>query len=156
FTPRRADVARRLRALADAFPDGGYPPIVVHQLGDAFFVLDGHHRVALARRHGSEQIDAEVTVLQARWQLRADADAEELVHAEQERLFMEKSGLDLVVPQLLLRVTRPVGYRQLLEAVRLHGYQRMQAEQRVLPPRDVAGDWLEKIYLPAVETFRRD
>ena len=98
FAPRRADVARRLRALAAAFPEGGYPPIVVHQIGDAFFVLDGHHRVALARRQGTEQIDADVTVLRARWRLRADADAEELVHGEQERLFMEQSGLGLVVP----------------------------------------------------------
>jgi hypothetical protein len=155
FAPRRADVRRRLHALAEAFPDGHYPPIVVHQLGDAFFVLDGHHRVALARRQGIEHIDAEVTILRSRWRLGADADAEELVHAEQERLFMEQSGLGLVAPELLLRVTRPVGYRQLLEAVRLHGFQRMQDDQRLLQPREIAADWYETVYLPAVDAFRK-
>ena len=50
------------------------PPILVYQLGDAYFVIDGHHRVAVARRKGTEQIDAEITELRTDWTLPADAD----------------------------------------------------------------------------------
>jgi hypothetical protein len=154
FTPRRRDVAARLRQVAAAFPDGAYPPIVVHRLGEAYFVLDGHHRVAAARRGGVELIDADVTELRARWPLRADADAIELARAEQERLFMEESGLGAVVPDLLLRFTRPVGYLQLLDAIQLHGQRRMREEGRVLPPDEVAGDWYEREYLEVVAVIR--
>ena len=103
--------------MEQAFPDSGFPPIVVYQLGDAYFVIDGHHRVAVARRQGVETIDAEVTELEARWHLPADADIVELIHAEQERTFMEESGLAEARPEARMRFSRPVGYVELLETV---------------------------------------
>jgi hypothetical protein len=137
-----------LQALADvgpsrverAFPDGDFPPIVVYQFGDAYFVVDGHHRVASARRQGMATIDAEVTELRARWHLPADADVVELVHAEQERIFMDESGLAEIRPEVRMRFSRPVGYIQLLETVQVHGYQLMLAAQSTLPRSDIA-DW---------------
>jgi hypothetical protein len=155
FAPRRRDVAARLRQVAAAFPDGAFPPIAVQRLGEAYFVIDGHHRVAAARRRGVELIDAEVVELRARWPLRADADAAELVHAEQERLFMEQSGLECVDPGLLLRFTHPVGYVELLETIEQHGYRRMREERRVLEPHEIACDWYEREYLPALASIRR-
>jgi hypothetical protein len=50
FRARRRDVRERQRRVRDAFPAGDFPPITVYKLGDAYFVLDGHHRVALALR----------------------------------------------------------------------------------------------------------
>jgi ParB-like chromosome segregation protein Spo0J len=40
------------------------PPIEVQELGGAYFVADGHHRIALARERKADFIDAEVTRLQ--------------------------------------------------------------------------------------------
>jgi hypothetical protein len=154
FRPRRRAAAARMRSVAAAFPDGAFPPIVVQQLGDAYFVLDGHHRVAVARRRGVEIIDADVTELLARWRLRADAGPDELVHAEQERLFMEESKLVCVLPGAAIRFTRAVGYRQLLETVQLHGYQRMREEQRLLDPVELVLDWYERVYVPVLEVIR--
>ena len=37
------------------------PPVSLLQLGGAYFVSDGNHRVSVARFHGVEWIDAEVT-----------------------------------------------------------------------------------------------
>jgi hypothetical protein len=39
------------------------PPVSVFQLGDEHFLLDGHHRVSVARDLGMQAIDAEVTKL---------------------------------------------------------------------------------------------
>src|SRR5215510_10536853 len=38
----------------------GWPPIVVHKLGENYFVEDGHHRVSVARMLGMDFIDATV------------------------------------------------------------------------------------------------
>lgn len=38
----------------------GWPPIVVHKIGEQFFVEDGHHRVSVARMIGMDFIDAKV------------------------------------------------------------------------------------------------
>lgn len=151
FTALQPSLRERQRGLARAFPDGAFAPIVVEKLGDAYFVVDGHHRVAIARRRGMATIDAEVTELTARWHLSGSADATELLHAEQERLFMSESGLAEARPDVRLRFTRAVGYRQLLEAVQIHGYTMMVAARRPLDPAEVARDWYAKVYRPTVE-----
>jgi hypothetical protein len=151
FRALHPSLRERQRRLARAFPNSEFAPIVVEKLGDAYFVIDGHHRVALARQHGIAWIDAEVTESTARWQLSARADVEELLHAEQERLFMSESGLADVRPDARLRFSRAVGYRQLLEAVEIHGYRLMRDAERPLDRSEVAGDWYRNVYRPAVE-----
>lgn len=156
FRPRRAGVRARLRRIAEAFPDGDFPPIVVTKLGEAYFVVDGHHRVAVARRRGVESIDAEVTERRAIWPLSAAADADELLQAEQERLFLERSRLAAARPGVRIRFSRPSGYAELLEHVRLHGYDRLVAARRPIPAAGLADDWFERAYLPALEVIRRE
>ena len=34
------------------------------QVGDSYFVVDGHHRISVARARGESSVDAEVTVLE--------------------------------------------------------------------------------------------
>jgi ParB-like chromosome segregation protein Spo0J len=41
-------------------------PVVLYEIGGSYFVLDGNHRVRVARYHGVEMIDAEVKVFSAR------------------------------------------------------------------------------------------
>ncbi|MCW2849450.1 MAG: chromosome partitioning protein ParB, partial [Marmoricola sp.] len=38
-----------------------FPPIDVYKLGNLYFVRDGHHRVSVARMHGADSLDANVT-----------------------------------------------------------------------------------------------
>src|SRR5215213_241394 len=93
FRPLHAFSRDRLRSLQGAFADGAFPPIVAVKLGEAYFVIDGHHRTALARRGGAAMIDADVTELIARVPLPAGADMLEVVLRELERIFLEDSGL---------------------------------------------------------------
>ena len=67
FRPRRRDAAARWQSVARAHYEGReLPPIRLYQLGDAFFVVDGHHRVSVARAMGQGFIDAEVVEVRAR------------------------------------------------------------------------------------------
>ena len=62
FLPARASVGERWKRIDRAFHLGEkLPPVSLYKLGDAYFVLDGNHRVSVARYHGVEWIDAEVT-----------------------------------------------------------------------------------------------
>ena len=151
FNARRRDVRERQRRVEKAFPNGDFPPIAVYKLGDAYFVIDGHHRVAAARKRGMATIDAEVTELTARWHLGADATRVELVHAEQERIFMTESGLEAVRPDTRIRFTRAVGYLQLLEAIQVHGYRLMLDADRALDRGAIALDWYSHVYVPTLE-----
>lgn len=156
FIPRRREVSGRMRRVAEAFPDGAFPPIVAYQLGEAYFVIDGHHRVAVARRKGIEQIDAEVTELRSDWTLPADADMTLIIHAEQQRWFEEMSGLDRARPEVRIKLSRTADYVELLENVQLHGYHLMLQRDRSLPPLEIADHWYDHIYAPVTEAVRRE
>src|SRR5689334_8301264 len=109
----------RLRSLQAAFADGAFPPIVTVKLGEAYFVIDGHHRAALARRGGAQMIDADVTELIARVPLPAGADMLEVVLRELERIFLEDSGLAEARPGVRVSVSRPAHYLELLENIQV-------------------------------------
>jgi hypothetical protein len=156
FLPRGRNVEDRWRRVEEAFPEGAFPPIQVYQVGEAYFVMDGHHRVAIARQTGMLTIDAEITELRSRWKLPADADLGRIIHAEQERIFMEESGLERARPEARVEFTRPQGYVQLLDNVKVHGYHLVQERGEVLPPEAIAGDWYDRVYRAAVEAIRRE
>ena len=60
FHPQRGDLGARVAALTRAFPDGAFPPIDVVQVDRAYFVVDGHKRVAAALALGVDTVDAQV------------------------------------------------------------------------------------------------
>jgi hypothetical protein len=151
FVPRHDSSRQRLRALAAAFPTGEFPPIVAVKLGEVYFVVDGHHRVALAHRTGAEMIDADVTELVTRVPLPAGADMVEVVLRHLERVFLEDSGLAGALPGVRLRASRPSLYLELLENLQVHGYHLMREHDRVLSDESIAADWYKTVLSPAVD-----
>jgi hypothetical protein len=156
FEPRHDFSRDRLRSLAEAFPDGGYPPIVAVKLGDTYFVIDGHHRVALARRRGEESIDAEITEFLSRVPLPAGADMVEVVLRQLERVFLEESGLAEARRGMRFAASRPAVYLELLENIQVHGFHLMRDRGRILEKAEVAADWYDRIYSPALRAIQRD
>jgi hypothetical protein len=126
------------------------------KLGEAYFVVDGHHRVAVARELGVETIDAEVTEQRAYWQLRAGADETDLILGERHRIFMEASGLGDARPEACISFTLPQGYDQVLESLESHGYRLMRETGKILAPDEVAADWYDRVFLGAIEAVRRE
>ncbi|MDQ5809945.1 MAG: hypothetical protein M3358_04185, partial [Actinomycetota bacterium] len=62
FMPAKASVEERWKRIDRAFYRGEeLPPVSLYKVGGFYFVLDGHHRVSVARYHSVEWIDAEVT-----------------------------------------------------------------------------------------------
>jgi hypothetical protein len=155
FRPLHAFSRDRLRSLEAAFAEGGFPPIVTVKLGEAYFVIDGHHRAALALRTGAAVIDADVTELVARVPLPAGADMLEVVLRELERIFLEDSGLAEARPDVRVPVSRPAHYLELLENVQVHGYHLMRGRERVLGDAEIAADWYDAIYTPTLEAIDR-
>jgi hypothetical protein len=155
FRPLHAFSRERMRSLAGAFADGAFPPIVTVKLGEAYFVIDGHHRTALARRAGAEMIDADVTELIALVPLPAGADILEVVLRELERIFLEDSGLAEALPGVRLSVSRPAHYLELLENIQVHGYHMMRGRERVLENAEIAADWYDAIYAPTLAAIER-
>jgi hypothetical protein len=64
FRPLGNHNRHRWQRVAEARQKGiSLPPVELIQVGDVYYVRDGHHRISVARMLGQEHIDAEVQVL---------------------------------------------------------------------------------------------
>ncbi|MFV1971810.1 MAG: transcriptional regulator [Acidimicrobiia bacterium] len=154
FLPRSPKTRERWERLERAFPSLGFPPISVYQVNDVYFVIDGNHRVALAKQRGAEFIDAEVTEINTDIEINEDIDFERIIYLEQARQFMQQSGLERSRPMARIDFSRPHGFAELLDVVKAHGYDLMMEQDKVLPPHEIASDWYDRVYLPTVESIR--
>ena len=156
FLPKRSKIQERWRQVEQSFPDSDFPPISVYEIDGRYFVVDGHHRVAIAKQRGTEIIDAEVTRLRSRTPLPPDADIGAIIMAEQQRRFMEESGLGRARSQARIEFSRPQGYIELLEHIKIHGYHMMMERGELLSVEEIASDWHDRVYLPTVEAIHRE
>ncbi len=156
FLPRRGDIQSRWERVERAFDQGDFPPITVFELDGSYFIVDGHHRVAVARQRRIDYIDAEITRLRSRWPLPPDADLGRIIMEEQRQQFMEESGLERARPEVRIEFSRPQGYIELLEQIKVHGYNVMMQRGEMLTPQEIAADWYDRVYLPTAEAIKRE
>lgn len=140
----------KLRALYR----GGVSPIEVYQLGDVYFVLDGNHRVSVARQLGAETIQAYVTEVHSRVPLSADVRADELIIKTRYARFLDATALDQSRPGLDLLVTAPGQYRKLEEQIEAFRRRLVQREGRDLSGPEAAAAWYDAVYLPVAQIIR--
>jgi hypothetical protein len=61
FLPARASGGERWKRIDRAFQRGeDLPPVELYEIGDTYFVVDGHHRVSVARYHDVPTVEAAV------------------------------------------------------------------------------------------------
>src|SRR5918994_5876396 len=61
FLPARSSVGHKWKRIDRAFQRGeDLPPVELYEIGDAYFVMDGHHRVSVARYHDVPTVEAAV------------------------------------------------------------------------------------------------
>lgn len=132
------------------------PPVSLYKVGDAYFVVDGHHRVSVARQQGQTFIDAEVNELQSRVPVTADLRLEDLDALQAYRAFLEQTKLDVLRPEQSILLTMPGDYVKLLDHIRVHKYFVDRAETRSLSAEEAVTHWYDSVYLPLVHAIRKD
>jgi hypothetical protein len=156
FLPKRSKIQDRWQQVEESYPQGDFPPIVVYEIDGRYFVVDGHHRVAIARQRGIEFIDAEITELRSQWELPPDADISAIIMAEQCRRFLEESALEHARPDARIEFGRPQGYIELLEHIKLHGFHLLMERGAPVSMEEIAGDWYDRVYVPTVDAIHRE
>jgi nucleotide-binding universal stress UspA family protein len=134
---RKADEERFLRVKRAVESGAAIPAIDVYKLGFGYYVLDGHHRLAVAIAHGQVEIDANVTEYVAV----ADEQAPERFAAR--RAFERATSLTEV------GAARPETYGILLDAI-----ERYRDEQGLRDLELAARRWFADVFRPLWETIR--
>ncbi|MCA9943001.1 MAG: universal stress protein [Ardenticatenaceae bacterium] len=143
--------ARVKAAISDL---SGLPPIEVYQLGDAYFVIDGNHRVSIARQIESPTISAYVTEVKTRVPLTATDDPNEIICKSRYAEFLEHTNLDKLRPEADLLMTFCAQYSQLLNHIDVHRYYMGLDFQRDVSYEEAVGHWYDEVYMPVVQMIR--
>jgi len=155
FLPTQDRTADRWRSIARAhYDDVSLPPVKLYKIGDAYFVLDGNHRVSVARERGVEFVDAEVIEAGTRVPVTADLDAGDLEIKGEYTRFLERTRLDELRPDQRIEFTIGGGYDRLLEHIAVHRYFMGLERQRFILEDEAVCDWYDNLYLPLVRIIR--
>ena len=157
------DSAARLRRLRQLYAVGRVPPVELYQIGEDYFVLDGHHRVALAIEFGQEYVDAHVV------EYRPDPSDPTNVVQRERSAFVRETGLHAV------HVTEPGRYPKLLSRIQSYRHElvvnalpdEMTTRPLIwpiatMPPaeppniREAARRWFESEYSLVVDVLRAE
>jgi len=155
FTPLQdSDESRWARVEVAVSSAAGLPPVDLYQIGDAYFVLDGNHRVSVARQLGATHIQAHVIEIQTRVPLAADDTPSDLILKAEYAEFLASTRLDKLRPKADLTVSAPGSYPMLIEHINVHRYFMGIERRRSISYEDAVIDWYDKVYLPVVQIIR--
>ncbi|NJN55590.1 MAG: universal stress protein [Anaerolineae bacterium] len=116
--------------------------------GDAYFVIDGNHRVSVARQMEVPTISAYVTEVKTRVPLSADDDPDEIICKARYAQFLEQSDLDKLRPDADLLMTFCGQYRLILEHVAVHRHYMGLEQQRFISEEEAVASWYDNVYQP--------
>lgn len=155
FLPRQDFMAERWQKVTRAwYQDISLPPILLYKVGEVYFVVDGHHRVSVAREKGQEAIEAEVRECAVRVPLTAEINPDDLEVLGARAEFLERANLDRVRPDAQVEVTILGGYERMLEHIAVHRYFMGLEFQRDVSDDEAVSHWYETVYLPIVNVIR--
>jgi nucleotide-binding universal stress UspA family protein len=154
FLPRNeADEDRWVSVGSAASVIGDLPPIECYKVGDNYFVLDGNHRVSIAKQQGVDYIDAYVTEVRTRAPLPAGARPDDLIAAAEYAAFLKATRLD-DTRGVDMRVSVPGQYRHLESHIEAFRYRLESESGGDLSFEAAAARWYDAVYLPLVEAIR--
>ena len=151
WRPRKAALRKRLAEIQAADPSGLNEAIDVVRVDHAYFVIDGHKRVAIGKATGREFIDARISAAATGYELAAGVGVDSIDRTARERDFRERTGLLTAVPAARFEVTKVEGYVELQEALESYAYGLSQRLGKLLPREEAAALWYECVYRPTVE-----
>jgi hypothetical protein len=149
FRPRTQRLRKVLDQISATNPNAADMAILVYQVDHAYFVVDGHKRLALAVEEGREVIDAEVGRFSSRFHVAGGTTMDEIRTTAREDRFRHVTGLDLAVPDARFPLGDVDGYLDLEESVKAHSYDLSKQEGRLVPPNEAARHWFDHVYRPA-------
>jgi hypothetical protein len=156
FLPLEDQIANRWQNIDRAFyQDINLPPVVLYKIGEVYFVVDGHHRVSVAREQGQLNIDAEVRECSTKVNITPELKVEDLEILGEKVDFLERTELDRIRPKAKIKLTIPDGFDRILEHIAVHRYFMGLDLQRDVSDEEAVAHWYDKVYMPIVSNIRR-
>lgn len=156
FLPRRAEDRQRWAGVKAAFLEegAGLPPIEVYKVGEAYFVIDGNHRVSIAKQEGFISIEARVIEVRTDVPLTPDIQPDGLIIKAEYAEFLEATRIADLRPNVDLSVTIPGQYEKLIEQICVQECLIEGDRKGSVVFQEAVENWYDNIYILLAETIR--
>ncbi len=155
FLPASDKLAARWQRVSSAFYEEiSLPPVVLYKVGQVYFVVDGHHRVSVAREQGQLYIEAEVRECATRVNITPNIKPEDLEVLGNKVRFLERTSLDSLKPDANIKLTIPDGFDRMLEHIAVHRYFMGIDWKRDISEEEAIAHWYENVYMPVIHVIR--
>jgi hypothetical protein len=132
----------------------GEAPIEVYQVGEAYFVIDGNHRVSVARQIGRKTIGAKVWKYTTSVELSSEADHDELLIKGEHANFLAQTQIDKHRPDHNIAITTPGGYRSLYSQLETYRRGLEKAQGESVSMEDASLKWYDEVYAASIIAIR--
>jgi len=157
FLPKTAESRERWSNVRRTFDrDIGFPPIKVYRVGEAYFVVDGNHRVSVARQLGIKTIEAEVVDFRPNVPIDRNTNIPDLIIKREYSDFLRQTRLDRLRPEQRIEFTRPGRYAILLEHIAKRRYFLGLEKDADIAYEEAVVSWYDGLYRPLVEILREE
>jgi nucleotide-binding universal stress UspA family protein len=155
FLPRHDSQSSRWARVKSVLRDlDEMPPIQVYQIGEAYFVLDGNHRVSIAREREATHIKAYVTEIHTKVPLSPETDFNDFILKAEYADFISQTKIDESCPQAELNITAPGQYKILAEQISLHHEKINASNEKDISLEEATCRWYHDAYLPVIKIIR--
>jgi hypothetical protein len=155
FLPRGSQLRQRWERINVLAYAKGMEPIEVYRVGDAYFVLDGNHRVSVARQIGNPTIEAHVWEYLTSVGLSADADLDELFIRTEYAEFLERTHLAQLRPDQKIEFTAPGRYYEIEDQIEWYRHVLELIDDEPTSYEDAVTAWYDMVYTPAVQIIQQ-
>jgi nucleotide-binding universal stress UspA family protein len=156
FLPRRAGDRQRWAGVKAAFMDmdANLPPIEVYKVGEVYFVVDGNHRVSIARQEKFTTIEARVIEFNTEIKLTPDIQPDDLIIKAEYVEFLDATRIHELRPNVDLSVTTCCQFEKLMEQIQVSQYLLQEEGRQEVTIQDAAAHWYDTTYIPLAEAIR--
>ncbi|MCL2243012.1 MAG: transcriptional regulator [Treponema sp.] len=158
FLPKREHLRSRWKRVDEAhIKDIILPPIQLYEIGGAYFVRDGNHRVSVSKAQGVEFIDAVVTGLATEINIKPSMTTDELREAlikYEKNIFYEKTGFGAQTDYWDLNFSSPGRYDVIYNHILVHKYYLNETREDEIPFNEALVSWYNNVYNPVITIIR--
>lgn len=155
FPKRPSDENRWARVKVAIESMTGVPPIEVYKVDQVYFVIDGNHRVSIARQMGSPSVQAYVKEIDVNVSLTPDLEPADLILKAEESDFFNQTKLKNTRPEIDFSVTTPGMYAKLLEHIHTHRYFMGIDQNRPIEWEEGVTHWCDYTYKPVYDIIQQ-
>lgn len=156
FLPRTVSIRSRWEHIDALARQRHAGPVQLYKVGLVYFVLDGNHRVSIARQRGAKTIDAHVWEYQTRVPLEPDDSIRDIFIRQEYLEFLKRTHLDKSQPDVYIILSLPGRYRDFEEQIAIHRHYLELETDQTISFQKAAEHWFVNVYQPIVKVIHRE